>query len=73
MTNPTHFRTRLPILALALLAGLLLTSAIAAADRIETGERARALALESSEGESFDLQSLTGDKKALLVFFRGTW
>ena len=57
----------------AVFAGLLFTSAIAAADRIETGQEARPLALESSQGESFDLQSLRGDKNGLLVFFRGTW
>ena len=68
----TRRRLRLH-LATTVLAGLLFTSAVAAADRIETGQEARPLALESSQGESFDLQSLRGDKNALLVFFRGTW
>ena len=65
---------RLPILGLAVLTGLLCASVLAAAgDRVETGAQAPPLALESSQGESFDLQSLQGDKQALLVFFRGTW
>lgn len=69
MTSPRYPR----ILGLALLAGLLCSSVLAADDRIETGQEARPLALQSSQGDSFDLESLRGDKNALLVFFRGTW
>ncbi len=67
-------RQHLPTLGLVMLVWLLCASALAAAgDRIETGAQAPPLALLSSEGESFDLQSLKGDQQALLVFFRGTW
>ncbi len=73
MNTRRRLRQRLASTGLAALAGLLCTSVLAAVDRIETGQEARPLALESSQGESFDLLSLRGDQNALLVFFRGTW
>ena len=67
-------RQHLLSLGVAMLTLLLSSSVLpAAGGRIETGAQAPPLALESSQGESFDLQSLQGDQQALLVFFRGTW
>ncbi len=67
-------RQHIPTLGLVILVWLLCASVLAAAGgRIETGAQAPPLTLESSQGESFDLQSLQGDQQALLVFFRGTW
>ena len=45
----------------------------AAAQRVAVGDEAPDFELESSQGESFELGSLRGDKQALLVFYRGTW
>ncbi len=65
------FRTA--TLALTALCCLVLTTQAAAQTRVAVGQQAPGFALESSAGETYDLSSLNGEKKVLLVFFRGTW
>ena len=60
-------------LAMTALSCLLLTTQAVAQTRVAVGEQAPGFALESSTGETYDLSSLNGDKKLLLVFYRGTW
>ena len=65
------FRTA--TVALTALCCLVLTTQAAAQTRVSVGQQAPGFALESSGGETYDLSSLEGDKKLLLVFYRGTW
>ena len=60
-------------LALTALCCLLLATQAAAQTRVSVGQQAPGFALQSSTGEMYDLSSLEGDKKLLLVFYRGTW
>lgn len=60
-------------LALTALFCLLVATQAAAQTRVSVGQQAPGFALESSGGETYDLSSLEGDKKLLLVFYRGTW
>ena len=49
------------------------STANAQAPELAVGKPAPEIALLSSTGESHDLAALVGDKKALVIFFRGTW
>ena len=60
-------------LAIAALGSLLLATQTAAQTRVAVGQQAPGFALESSTGETYDLSSVNGHKKLLLVFYRGTW
>ena len=42
-------------------------------ERVAVGDTATAFSLESIDGEAFSLSSLDGNKRAILIFFRGTW
>ncbi len=64
---------RTATLALMTLSSLLIATQAAAQTRVAVGQQAPGFALESSAGETYDLSSLNGEKKLLLVFFRGTW
>jgi len=55
---------------------LALLAAPAAADqapRIEVGQEAPAFSLPGSDGETYTLGDLRGEKDLVLIFFRGTW
>lgn len=54
---------------------VLSASAAPAADgaRPAVGDEAPDFSLPSSDGETVTLSSMRGQKKVLLVFFRGTW
>lgn len=43
------------------------------AGRIEVGQQAPAFSLTSSDGKTYSLADLRGEKDLALVFFRGTW
>ena len=60
-------------LALTTLCWLALPIQASAQTRISVGQQAPGFALDSSRGDQYDLSSLKGDKKLLLVFYRGTW
>ena len=64
---------RTSALVLVTLSVFLPATQAAAQNRIAVGQQAPTFALESSAGETYDLSSLNGEKKLLLVFFRGTW
>lgn len=61
--------------ALAVLLVLLWASATSATNgaRPAVGEEAPDFTLTSSDGETLTLSAMRGEKKVLLVFFRGTW
>lgn len=66
-------------LTLSMAAGITAASLSAAAetpsqaDRIEVGQEAPAFSLASSDGETYSLSDLRGEKNLVLVFFRGSW
>ena len=72
--KPTSF-----LLALALLASWAVLPAQARedapeqAERVTVGAEAPPLSLLGSDGETYTLEALEGEKNAVLVFFRGTW
>ena len=43
------------------------------ADRVAVGDEAPAFSLTSSDGETYTLADLRGEKDLVLVFFRGSW
>ncbi len=43
------------------------------AERIEVGQEAPGFTLTSSDGETYSLAELHGEKDLVLVFFRGSW
>lgn len=43
------------------------------AERISVGQEAPAFSLTSSDGKTYSLADLRGEKDLVLVFFRGTW
>lgn len=76
MSYPKAFRGTPAWLAGLLLAGLGAASA-AAAERVAVGAEAPAFALAPAGGAAdsvaVELAALKGKKRALLVFFRGSW
>ncbi|MEM6795432.1 MAG: hypothetical protein AAF725_15750 [Acidobacteriota bacterium] len=45
-----------------------------AAERVEVGSKAPAIEAQSSSGDSYSSsQVLSGDKRIVLIFFRGSW
>ena len=49
------------------------TTEEANAERVEVGQEAPAFTLTASDGESYNLDQLRGEKNLVVVFFRGTW
>jgi len=43
------------------------------AERVKVGDDAPDFALESLDGETYRLSDLEGDKRVILIFFRGAW
>jgi cytochrome oxidase Cu insertion factor (SCO1/SenC/PrrC family) len=66
-------------LTLSLAAGLAASSFATAADtpsqadRVTVGQEAPAFSLAASDGGTYTLADLRGEKNLVLVFFRGSW
>ena len=43
------------------------------AERAEVGQEAPAVQLAGSDGETYDSNTLRGEKNLVMIFFRGTW
>lgn len=44
-----------------------------ATEQVEVGDTAPAMVLDACDGTRYDLASLRGETRAVLVFFRGQW
>ena len=83
MPEPTFPRTPVvrrfiaAVLALGLVAGVFGVAPRAGAtqqpDTIAVGDQAPDFTLESTDGETYRLADMRGDKNLVVIFFRGTW
>lgn len=76
MSSPNAFRRTLPWVA-GLVLAILVAASASAAERVAVGTKAPAFALAPAGGgadaATLELAALQGKKRALLVFFRGSW
>ena len=64
------------ILAAALVAGCLTAAASeepVQAERVAVGQQAPPVSLTGTDGETYVLADLKGEKNLVLIFFRGSW